>query len=618
MTEPIKKLGKLSLAILENFVATALGEGFVDELRGETNKAIAIASAVENTEARFIGKFHDKDLSKALFVDLKQKDRPILKDVVGKFYEHPTDTGLPTALQKIFFGEFKKIAKDTVKQAVGFYIEILTEELALVDETFRENVRALADLRGEKSQQEMVEILRRVEILLSQKETTKIESTVFRSLHQLPPPPADFTGREVQITELLKGFDSHKGATISGWTGMGGIGKTALGLVVANQLKEKYPDAQIFLDLKGISPTPLSATGIMRHVILSFEPTIDLRALDDANMSAKYYSILHEKKVLLFLDNARSAEQIAPLLPPETCAMLVTSRWMFAVPGLQFHPVRIMEENEANHFLLLICSRIREMATEISKACGYLPLALRIAGSFLNEYVDWAPSDYVNELRERKLNSLKLEDNPELNVEACLKLSYLQLSDKDQFYWRSLGVFPSSFTREICEAILDIDNKAAHEMLSRFCRMSLLDYYSESLSYRLHDLLHEYAGKLVSSSESTNLSVKLMKQIQTNPSSLLSFSEDFHPDNFDPESHLVFGVDLIKTDHHKAIAYYSELLEFLLVAPWIPGDSRMARLAEISCNLLTLAFEKAGARDKALYYKKQAMFFSNMRRPKVE
>src|SRR5690606_30999595 len=100
-----------------------------------------------------------------------------------------------------------------------------------------------------------------------------------------------------------------------GLTGMGGIGKTALGLVVAHKIAENYPDAQIYVDLKGTT-TPLSALEIARHVILSFEPTADLRALDENNFQAAYQSVLHGKKALLFFDNARSAEQIAPLRPP--------------------------------------------------------------------------------------------------------------------------------------------------------------------------------------------------------------------------------------------------------------------------------------------------------------
>ena len=67
-------------------------------------------------------------------------------------------------------------------------------------------------------------------IIVGQGNTINItpEQQVFRSLYKLPPPPADFTGREDIIKELLKDFESHKGATISGLTGMGGIGKTVL------------------------------------------------------------------------------------------------------------------------------------------------------------------------------------------------------------------------------------------------------------------------------------------------------------------------------------------------------------------------------------------------------
>jgi hypothetical protein len=66
---------------------------------------------------------------------------------------------------------------------------------------------------------------------------------VFRSLHQLPQPPADFTGREELLSQLMSDFKTHKGAAISGLTGMGGIGKTALGLVAAQEIAPDYPDA---------------------------------------------------------------------------------------------------------------------------------------------------------------------------------------------------------------------------------------------------------------------------------------------------------------------------------------------------------------------------------------
>jgi predicted ATPase len=234
---------------------------------------------------------------------------------------------------------------------------------------------------------------------------------------------------------------------------MGGIGKTALGLKVAHKIANNYRDAQIFLDLKGTTE-PLSAVDIARHVILSFEPTADLRNLGESNMQGVYQSVLHGKNVLLFLDNARSADQIAPLQPPETCAMLVTSRWTFGVPGLRQRRVDVMGQEEAKAFLLELCPRVGDQAAELAKACAYLPLALRIAGSFLQVNSEWSIDSYLNQLADRKQRLVTLQESraeAELTAEpdllATFELSYSQLSAENQKRWRTLGVFPSSFDR---------------------------------------------------------------------------------------------------------------------------------------------------------------------------
>jgi tetratricopeptide (TPR) repeat protein len=325
------------------------------------------------------------------------------------------------------------------------------------------------------------------------------EQISLRSLHQLPPPPADFTGREALIEQLLNDFNSHKGATISGLTGMGGIGKTALGLVVANELMVKYPDAQIFLDLKGTTE-PLSVLDIARHVILSFEPNADLRALNDVNMLAAYQSVLHGRKVLLFLDNARSAEQIVQFRPPDTCAMLVTSRWTFSVPGLKTRRVDVMNEGDAELFLLELCSRIGEKATALVKACTYLPLALRIAGSFLQVNSDWSLGKYLTQLNDRKKRLATLKEShedAELNTEpdllATFELSYNELSDEDKKLWRMLGVFPASFDISAAQSMWDLPEDQTSKLLSSLRRYSLLEYDENVSRYHLHDLLADYA-----------------------------------------------------------------------------------------------------------------------------
>jgi len=331
-------------------------------------------------------------------------------------------------------------------------------------------------------------------------EAPKTESPVLRSLHQLPPAPADFTGRETMIQELLKDFDSHKGATISGLTGMGGIGKTALGLVVAHGLKDKYPDAQIYIDLKGTT-TPLSALDAIRQIILALEPQMDIRTLDETNMIAAYQTVLGTKQILLFLDNARSAEQIAPLRPPETCAMLVTSRWTFPVAGLKAHKLGVLPEQEAVDFLLELCPRINSKASDLAKACAYLPLALRIAGSFLQVNDDWSVDNYLQQLSDRKqrLETFKqsITDSglatSEPDLQATFELSYNQLSEKDQKRWRMLGVFSASFGWLEVAAMWNYEEAKTTKTLSLLRRYSLLDYDETSERYSLHDLLTVYA-----------------------------------------------------------------------------------------------------------------------------
>ena len=480
-----EKLGKLSIAILENFVEDKLGKKFVDELRAPTDRAIAVATALEQTENRFKKEFDDKELVRAIFDDLPA-DKKILGAAVGKFYDHPTDPDFQQSLEQILMGAFKNISRERINKAVDFYLEMLTEELALADETFRENARALSDLR-------VVQILKRVEQHLANQSSVIQEHLLLRSLHQLPPAPADFTGREEQLQQVLEALAQHKGAAISGLTGMGGIGKTTLGLVAAHRIEGQYPDAQIFLDLKGVTE-PLTASDALRHIILSFEPKADLREANEDQLAALYQSFLADKKVLVFMDNAREAAQVRALIPPESCALIVTSRWHFTLPNMDPLRLDVLPENQAIDLLHELCKRISGTAKDIAELCGYLPLALRIAGTFLAEHNDWTPKEYTDRLKAKRLSALKGEEQDErFDLENVLGESYEQLTQDEQKYWRMLAVFPASFKREAAAAVWELEEDAARDLLSKFNRMSLLDYDEKTERYSLHDLLSTFA-----------------------------------------------------------------------------------------------------------------------------
>jgi tetratricopeptide (TPR) repeat protein len=467
----------------------------------ETRKSLleAASKAEDDFRERAKEQFGNDKLSQAV-VSFPLHNGELFQAALQSLPSHLNETILESHLSNDLTKYWpSQFSPDEIRAATALYIDCLRLRLLRV-KGFQDVVTRLAILRTDSRTEDILNIVNEILAKLSSLTGKEPAEIVFRSLHQLPQPPADFTGRELLIAQLIEDFDSQKSPRIIGLGGMGGIGKTALGLVVAHKVSQDYPDAQIFLDLKGTT-MPLSAMDSMRHVILSFEPTMDLRALDEANMSAAYQSVLHGRKALLFFDNARSAEQLAPLRPPETCAMLVTSRWTFSVPGLRSRRVDMMSEENAQAFLLELCPRIGEGAAELAKACAYLPLALRIAGSFLEENNHWSVKQYLERLNDRKERLSTLEDSHSQidlsqehpNLLATFELSYRGLSEENQKRWRTLGVFPASFDANAAGAIWDLKENETAKLLGSLRRYSLLDYDETSSQYNLHDLLADYA-----------------------------------------------------------------------------------------------------------------------------
>src|SRR5947209_7685491 len=216
------------------------------------------------------------------------------------------------------------------------------------------------------------------------------------ALHQLPPPPRDFTGRREELEELMSKIE-RGGVTISGLHGLGGIGKTALALKFAEALKPRYPEAQFYLDLKGVSERPATAAEALSHVIRAYHPTARLPEGEE-DLRALYLSVLHGQRALILMDNASGREQVEPLIPPESCVLLVTSRKHFHLQGLSPLSLDTLRPEDARDLLLKIAPRIGDRADDIAALCGHLPLALQLAGGALAERVNLPPADYLPRL----------------------------------------------------------------------------------------------------------------------------------------------------------------------------------------------------------------------------
>jgi tetratricopeptide (TPR) repeat protein len=333
-----------------------------------------------------------------------------------------------------------------------------------------------------------------------------IPPTVLPPPHAKPPPVVDlevpdFVGREADEARLLAALKGGGRASICAIGGMGGVGKTELAKRVASKLKRQYPHGQVLVDMQGTLDAPLPPEQAMREVLQEFDREGRFPA-ELKELAPLYGRALQDKRVLLLLDNAKDYQQVKPLLPPEGCGLLVTSRATIWLDGGELINLKILAPEPARELLASITRKRAFPANDldrIAERCGYLPLALRAAGIFLAVHEDWGVEEYLQKLSSEKgrLERLKVQD---IDVAATLGLSAAQLKrENPELYerWRMLAVFPAPFARIAAAEVWDLDESEARDGLSTLISgYSLALYDGETTRYRLHDLMRDVAKGL--------------------------------------------------------------------------------------------------------------------------
>jgi hypothetical protein len=312
--------------------------------------------------------------------------------------------------------------------------------------------------------------------------------------HQLRTPVTDFIGRKQEIAELCQVLTvGDQTAVITGLRGMGGIGKTELAIVVANQIADQFPDGQIVVELFGAS-NPLPPERAVQEAIRAFDREAKLPD-DLPSLQALYRQYCSGKRLLVLADDAKDGAQVRPLLPPVGCALLVTSRTHIELEGMKTHPLGILSSTDAEALLLQICPRIGEYAPELTKLCGALPLALRVSAIFLKRRPTRPVGSYLQSLRDEQARLSHLHDpkDPSLNVEASLALSYGGLSNDVQHTFAQLGVFVGDFTLDAAEAVVNAEGSTAADLLEELYLSSLLEFDESTARYDMHDLARAFA-----------------------------------------------------------------------------------------------------------------------------
>ncbi|MFH0243905.1 BTAD domain-containing putative transcriptional regulator [Streptomyces sp. HK10] len=366
--------------------------------------------------------------------------------------------------------------------------------------------RLLAEELGVDPRPELAELQQRIlradeELARPVEESVPPGTATFVRPAQLPATVPDFTGRTAFVAELgdqLVTAESRVMA-VSAVAGIGGVGKTTLAVHVAHAARDRFPDGQLYVDLQGAGPAPAEPEAVLGAFLRALG-TPDSAIPDGVGERASLYrSTLAGRRILTLLDNARDAAQVRPLLPgTEGCAALITSRVrMVDLAGAHLVDLDVMSPEEAMTLFTRIvgAERVgaeREAAMDVVAACGFLPLAIRIAASRLAARRTWTVSFLARRLADerRRLDELQAGDQA---VKATFELGYGQLEAEQARAFRLLGLADGpDISVQAAAAMLDRTPEETEDLLESLVDTSLLESAAPG-RYRYHDLVRLYA-----------------------------------------------------------------------------------------------------------------------------
>ncbi len=329
----------------------------------------------------------------------------------------------------------------------------------------------------------------------------------------LPRASASFTGREREVARLLDALTpkASQGVVlgIHAIDGMAGIGKTTLAVHTAHRLAESFPDGQFFLPLHAHTPgqRPVDPADALASLLLTaglgaheIPPGLEARA-------ARWRDHIADKRILLLLDDAAGHEQVRPLLPGTAGSLvLITSRRrLAALEDAAQISLDTLSPDDAGILLARLAARPslgseNPALGEITRLCGYLPLAIGMLASQLRNHPARTAADLAAELAEAR-DRLALMYAENLSVSAAFDLSYADLNPGQQRMFRRLGLVPGSSLDAYAAAALDGRDLAT----ARRCLDELYDQHlitEPTLGrYELHDLIREHARALAAGDE---------------------------------------------------------------------------------------------------------------------
>ena len=330
---------------------------------------------------------------------------------------------------------------------------------------------------------------------------------------QLPQTVRGFTGR-VRELDVLTGTLDHDGkappgtVVIAAISGTAGVGKTALAVCWAHQVAGRFPDGQLYVNLRGFDPggVPVTPEHALRGFLEALRVPPEKIPVTHQAQAGLYRTLLAGKKMLIVLDNVRDEQQVRPLLPGgPACLVVITSRNPLAglavADAAQPVSLGLLTVPEARQMLAyrLGAGRVAaepDAVTELITLCARLPLALAIAAARAAAHPALPLAAVAAGLRDRQGRLAALNaGEAATSMRAVFSWSYQALSPAAARMFRLLGLHPGpDITIPAAASLADVTPELSRELIDELAHVGLLDEHAPG-RFTFHDLLRAYVAE---------------------------------------------------------------------------------------------------------------------------
>ncbi len=520
----------------------------LDELLGQPDRRQALTAALRQADACAQERLASTRLH-GLARDLPLRDLPSL---LGALEDLPADdleeTRLTAALEAVLQRDWR-LPPEQARSVAGIYLTCLREALLKVEtnalltvgravlrteqavtrlaqalQTWEEKERRALYARLDALQQGIADLKQGQQKILERLDEIRRPPSRHSAVpFQAPPLPGHFVRRDeaaapVRRDLLAEGSGAPGVLVVSAIHGLGSVGKSTLAAYLAHldAVRQRFPDGVLWATL-GQRPDLLRLlAGWIRALGEDYTPL----SVEDA--SAYLRSVLRDRAVLLVVDDAWHGEHVRPfLVGGPRCRGLITTREadIARAVGARLHELDVLTPGQA---LELLEKRLQRPLTEeertqsetLARTVGYLPLALELAAAQLQDGLSW--EELLADLRTEiaRLEALELPtagealsdaERKRLSLRASFNLSLRRLPRRhlEAFAW--LGVLPEdvTITADLTTALWEVPRNEAQRRLRYFQAKALLmmgERRPGARTYRLHDLLHDMARRLLTAS----------------------------------------------------------------------------------------------------------------------